>query len=241
LTASYAHYAPFAGFQYPTSSAVVLAALAQIGADGTKQQKEFELERGTYGRSPASVGAMDSRRKHLCISAGAFTLCLYILFTPLFYLLRREWKDPYGIQRRWKFEREIERKVDSITEIYLARSGECEGPCPIYSVTLRKDGTAIYTGYENVTRLGTHHGTIHDYYFFRLAWLLDSQGFFQMKNEYPEDGRVYLDSSEVSVGATRDGRKKEVWEYTGKGPIELWGIEMAIDAVVNKIEWEPDM
>src|SRR5215468_12159842 len=41
--------------------------------------------------------------------------------------------------------------------------------------------------------------------------------FFQMKNEYPEDGRVYADSSEVSVGATRDGRKKEVWEYTGKG------------------------
>jgi len=185
---------------------------------------------------------MDRTRKQLCISAAAFTLCLYILFTPLFYFLRREWIDPYGIQRRREFEREIERKVDSITEIYLARSGHCGGPCPIYSVTLRKDGTAIYTGYENVTRLGTHHGKIHGYYFFRLARLLDSEGFFQMKNAYPDEEdkvRVYSHWTEVSVGATRDGKKKEVWEYQGEGPIELWGIQMAIDAVVNKIEWEP--
>jgi len=152
---------------------------------------------------------MDRTRKQLCISAAAFTLCLYILFTPLFYFLRREWIDPYGIQRRREFEREIERKVDSITEIYLARSGHCGGPCPIYSVTLRKDGTAIYTGYENVTRLGTHHGKIHGYYFFRLARLLDSEGFFQMKNAYPDEEdkvRVYSHWTEVSVGATRASR-----------------------------------
>jgi Domain of unknown function (DUF6438) len=169
---------------------------------------------------------MDRTRNHLCISAGAFTLCLYILFTPLFYLVHREWKDPHGIQRRRNFEREIESKVDSITEIYLARSGECSGPCPIYSVTLRKDGTSTYVGYENVTRLGRHHGKIHSYYFFRLAWLLDSQGFFQMKNAYPDEEdkvRVYSHWIEASVGATRDGKKKEAWEYQGRGPIELWG------------------
>jgi Domain of unknown function (DUF6438) len=195
---------------------------------------------GTSGWASASIRVMDRTLKQLCISAAAFTLCLYILFTPLFYFLRREWIDPYGIQRRRESEREIERKVESITEIYLARSGDCGGPCPIYSVTLRKDGTASYVGYENVIRPGRHHGKIDSYYFFRLAWLLDSQGFFQMKNEYPEDGTVIADASEANVGATRDGRKKDVWEYTGEGPIELWGIEMAIDAVVNEIQWEPN-
>jgi len=38
----------------------------------------------------------------------------------------------------------------------------------------------------------------------------------------------------VGVGATCDGKKKEVWEYQVEGPIELWGIQMAIDAVVMK-------
>jgi Domain of unknown function (DUF6438) len=203
---------------------------------------DFELERGEHPagrRRPIRV--MDRTLKQLCISAAAFTLCLYILFTPLFYFLRREWIDPYEIQRRRESEREIERKVDSITEIYLARSGNCH-PCPIYSVTFRKDGTAIYVGYENVTHLGTHHGKIHGYYFFRLAWLLDSEGFFQMRNEYSEENRMiaYAHWKEVSVRATRDGKKKEVWEYMGKGPINLWGIQMAIDAVVNKIEWRPN-
>ncbi|HEV2668963.1 MAG TPA: hypothetical protein VG324_28870 [Blastocatellia bacterium] len=43
---------PEPGFQYSTSSAVVLAALAQIGADCTKHQNDFELEHGehAYGR-----------------------------------------------------------------------------------------------------------------------------------------------------------------------------------------------
>ncbi|MCI0665597.1 MAG: DUF6438 domain-containing protein [Acidobacteria bacterium] len=184
---------------------------------------------------------MDRSVKHLCISAAAFTLFIHILFTPLFYFLRREWVDPYGIERRRKSEREIDRRVESITEIYLARSGHCGGLCPIYSVTLRKDGTAVYVGYENVTHLGRRHGKIYSYYFFRLAWLLDSQGFFQMKDEYKQN-RLIVHShwTEVSVGATRDGVKKEVWEYSHEGPIQLWGIQMSIDAVVNKIEWEPD-
>jgi Domain of unknown function (DUF6438) len=203
-----------------------------------------DWDAGTFGVWRASMMAMDRIRNHLIISAGAFALCLYILCAPLLLYLYLTLTEPDALmlhlereERRWEA---LDRRLGPITEIYLARFCESNMPSPNYSVTLRKDGTVIYVGNENVARLGTHRGKISGYYFFRLAWLLDEQRFFQMKDEYIKDPNIVSSHwCEATVGATRDGRKKEVWEYDGEGPIALWGIQQAIDSVLPEIEWEP--
>jgi len=65
-----------------------------------------------------------------------------------------------------------------ITEISLERKG-CFGPCRVYKVTLRGDGSATYICKENVERIGTftnHQFWPVTYQFKRLADAIAGQG-----------------------------------------------------------------
>ena len=42
----------------------------------------------------------------------------------------------------------------------------------------------------------------------------------------------------ILARAVRGGKQRVVDNYAGAGPIELWGIEMAIRGVVAEIEWK---
>jgi Domain of unknown function (DUF6438) len=42
-------------------------------------------------------------------------------------------------------------------EFSLERT-ECFGPCPVYKVTIRLDGSVRYVGKKNVQRIGTYTG-----------------------------------------------------------------------------------
>ena len=121
-----------------------------------------------------------------------------------------------------------------ITEISLRRT-MCYGPCPVDQVVLRSDGTATYTGTSDVARLGTYEGKFSRWQFKRLAELLESRDFFKMRGRYLEP---VPDQASVITRAVRGGKEKVVDNYAGAGPIELWGIKMAIRGVVAEIEWK---
>jgi hypothetical protein len=125
---------------------------------------------------------------------------------------------------------------NQITEISLERK-ECYGGCPVYKVVLRKDGTATYTGIKYVPRMGEYRGKsyAYDYYFVTLAKLIRSQGYFDLKDNY-SSGWTDQDTAITSV-VDRD-RRKTVVNYGNAAPIKLWGIEIAIDGVVERIQWE---
>src|SRR5262245_17588439 len=70
-----------------------------------------------------------------------------------------------------------------ITEITLER-GICFGQCPVYRVTLRKDGPATYIGDLYVPLIGTYEATSNscsECNFAALAASLETQGFFNLK------------------------------------------------------------
>ena len=124
------------------------------------------------------------------------------------------------------------KEKDQITEITLERT-VCFGYCPIYKVTLRRDGTISYQGREHVQLKGTYEGKA--YGFDRLAQLILSSGYFNLKDKY-SNNMTDLPSAITSV--VRAGKRKTITNYGDSGPVELWGVEMAIDGILQSATLE---
>jgi hypothetical protein len=138
-----------------------------------------------------------------------------------------------------------------ISEITLERIWDnCIG-CANYQVTLSKDGPDPYkdvsityteTKTERSGGLQTQStvqrkGKLESFYFHRLAILLESQGYFKLKDHY---GAGIIDTLIVKTSVVRDGNRRAVLNNAHEGPIELWGIEMAIDGAIARVTWEPE-
>jgi hypothetical protein len=86
------------------------------------------------------------------------------------------------------------------------------------------------------TRISEGSVRIHE--FANLSYLLHRARFFDLPNEYacigcPAD-RAYVVLSVVAAGKT-----KTVIDYGVERPVELWGIQQAIDSVSKSIQWTP--
>lgn len=68
-----------------------------------------------------------------------------------------------------------------------------------------------------------------------LATLVEKNGFFELQPEYSRNitHQVFQDTR-----VRRKGEVKEVSNYAGAGPFELWQIEVAIEGVAASIDWE---
>lgn len=124
--------------------------------------------------------------------------------------------------------------AERITEISLERT-PCFGSCPVDKVVLRADGTAAYTGTRFVERLGEFRGTLSTRDFQRLAGLLTSQRFFNLRNRYASRA---TDLPSRITSAVRSGTRKAVTNYGDAGPINLWTVEVAVLGVAAEIRWE---
>lgn len=131
--------------------------------------------------------------------------------------------------------------AEGISEITLERE-RCYGGCPVYKVILRRDGPATYIGRENVLRIGKHKSQIYPYQplgaeFMRLAKLIASQGYLKMNDHYTI---LVTDAETVITSIVHNGERKTIVNYANEGPVELYGIERAIDGVAAQIKWEED-
>jgi hypothetical protein len=115
----------------------------------------------------------------------------------------------------------------------------CFGCCPIYTVTLFRDGKARYHGEAFVKNEGDFTGSIHISAFGRLCYLLERLRFSEFEREY---SAPWTCSPTAYLRVWRAGESEpiEVKDYGSYGPIELWGLQQAIDAVANRIEWKAD-
>jgi hypothetical protein len=69
----------------------------------------------------------------------------------------------------------------------------------------------------------------------RLAWLIEKNGFYGFQGEY---SRLVTDSGFEKTRVIRDGKRYQVVDYAGGGPLDLWTIEAAIEGVAADVEWE---
>jgi Domain of unknown function (DUF6438) len=122
--------------------------------------------------------------------------------------------------------------VESIT---LKRFGHAP-QAPTYEVTLHRDGSVTYVGSYNVARLGKHQTKDHAEEFRRLAELVERSRFFSLSDNYP----AAPDAPAIRISVKAGGKTKTVEDGWGsRAPVELWGLEMAIDGVVASINgWQ---
>lgn len=123
--------------------------------------------------------------------------------------------------------------MSSIEAITLRR-GECYGPCPVYSVTLRRDGSAIWRGEAFTSRLGSYPGEVFEGDFENLAAFIERCGFFDWADRYAEE---VTDNPEYVLEVVRQGTTKRVVQYATEEPQDFWTIATLIDGVASLIEW----
>jgi len=122
-----------------------------------------------------------------------------------------------------------------VTSISMERSG-CYGSCPVYSVTFRLNGKAIYHGKKHVEDTGKHVGEINLSFYGRLCYLLEEIEFRKLKKEY-RAGMTDLSSVTVTVNF-KNGDQKKVYDYGSHGPIKFWALTKVIDQIKNQIDWK---
>jgi hypothetical protein len=115
----------------------------------------------------------------------------------------------------------------------------CFGACPIYTVTLFRDGKARYHGEAFVKNEGDLTGRIHISDFGRLCYLLERLGFSEFEHEYTAP---WTCSPTVYLRVWQAGEEQPivVKDYGEYGPIELWALQQAVDAVAGRIEWKKE-
>jgi len=114
--------------------------------------------------------------------------------------------------------------------------------CESHRVVLRSDTSAVLftkrcrnaTPKDRGTFCEVKKGRIWGGEFAMLAWTLEKNGYFALQAKYD---RNVSDSVFVSSRVIRNGKKYEVVEYAGGGPLELWTIHRAIEGVSSSMEW----
>lgn len=122
----------------------------------------------------------------------------------------------------------LNKQEDNIESVSLSRSG-CYGKCPVYTVTLFRDGSVKYTGKMFVDFIGNY--TLNRKVdFSQLENLVNEADFFNLDNKYMS--RI-TDSPSCGVSVKTNKLSKSVLE-NGEGPIKLKMIQGYIDTFIKE-------
>lgn len=127
------------------------------------------------------------------------------------------------------------RDVLPFESITLERTA-CFGSCPVYKVTLFRNGEARLEAEAHMPLNGVYRGKIDIRTFARICFVLERFGFASFKADYQAP---WTDSATCIVTVRTKRGEKSVSDYGEVGPIELWAIQSAIDRVRESIHWTP--
>jgi hypothetical protein len=123
-------------------------------------------------------------------------------------------------------------RSSDISAIKVEHTG-CFGTCPIYSLTIFRDGRVKYEGKGFVKKKGIRTKTISTGEFNQLAAKVDEIGFFKLKPAYRAN---VTDLPTIIVTVVRGTESKRVEDYFG-APERLHGLEELIENVANISSW----
>jgi hypothetical protein len=112
------------------------------------------------------------------------------------------------------------------------------GSCPTYEVTLRRSGSAIWSGHRFVERLGDYGGKFEPDDFLQLAGFIERCGFFDWEDEYLPSVEI-SDHPKDALEVTRGRLTKSVTQTATVEPADFWVIAGLIDAIAAGIRWAP--
>ena len=113
----------------------------------------------------------------------------------------------------------------------------CYGRCPIYKVTVLRDGTVLWEGERFVKTTGKATAKLPAATVAQLADAFKAADFFALRDKY--DNREMTDQPSAIVHFDDGKRKKSVEHYYGDGsaPKALTVLEERIDALIGTARW----
>lgn len=123
-------------------------------------------------------------------------------------------------------------KTDSV--FFSLQRTPCFGTCPAYSVEIRSDGSAHYSGRSHAPRVGEFNGTVDRAAMQALVDRAQAIGFFSFQDKY--DGPVTdLPSTIIRVNA--NGKDKKVVGRV-KTPPAFKPFADYADSLLAQVRWE---
>ncbi len=128
-----------------------------------------------------------------------------------------------------------------IDEITLQRTS-CYGTCPVYKLTVRRDGNVTYDGKDFVKVKGHRSRTILPERFQKLAREAEKIGFFSFDDDYsfkknPDGSAEFVTDMPTTITTVSAGKmRKTVKNYYG-GPKALERFEKLIDKLTESVVW----
>lgn len=138
--------------------------------------------------------------------------------------------------------KQIKTLPSPITEISMQRNpGLTSKPSPMYAITLRSDGTALYVGAIE-TRHGTYKTTISPPEFEEIARLLTESGYFRNNPSHSAAPTAAPDDAAyLTISAVRNGKRRteQDWGTINYGHLIPRGKEIIdrMDAFAEKADW----
>lgn len=134
---------------------------------------------------------------------------------------------------------EPERTDDRFTTLASIERFGCFGWCPMYIVTVFRDGGVAYEGREFVKVKGAATGRLSPTRVAELERLFTSGGFMAMKNEYTHVSMTDSPSVRISFRPRSGELEKMVKHYLGDetAPYGLRVIEDTFDRIVMTEQW----
>jgi hypothetical protein len=128
----------------------------------------------------------------------------------------------------------------SALDITLDR-GACFGHCPIYTVTIHRDGVVDWVGMDHVKVVGKAHGQIDRGGLQQLDVAIDAIRFFERdKHGHLESARdmwICTDTSTITITVTRGTTAHTIEDDQCHSDNELAILERLIDTIANTATW----
>lgn len=116
------------------------------------------------------------------------------------------------------------------------KTGPCFGKCPMFELTIRKNGTAIYRAQQFNERTGVFTAKIPQPELNRLMELLRTIGWDRLKDEYAVG---WTDDQTVYTVINYNGKTKSIKDYGKKGSIGLQSLYRLLTGWRASLDWKP--
>jgi len=114
-------------------------------------------------------------------------------------------------------------------DVVTLERGACFGACPIYTVTIRGDGSVTYQGQRFVEAMGEQSDRVTPQAFAGIIAKANAARFFDLRPEYRAQ---ITDIPTYVITVTLDGRTHRVVDYGGVSA----GMPQAVRALENEID-----
>lgn len=122
----------------------------------------------------------------------------------------------------------------SDTMIFYSR-GACFGMCPIFELTIMKDGRAVYMGKNHVDRIGRYQAMVSYTDVQKVLSKANEIGYFELKSEY--DNESVHDLPDIKTGIAHNGQLYRV-RNRYKGPAALRSLYSELDSLIERQSWK---